>query len=99
PGSAGGTGTPGAGAAPRTGTGFSSPFAPGPAAAPTDNPQRPGAGGSRPLLDRIERIADNVAPRPPSTVYNPQAFADLQARVNDLESRLRMLENKAGIAP
>jgi len=50
-------------------------------------------------LDRIERIADNVAPRPPSTVYNPQAFADLQARVNDLESRLRMLENKAGIAP
>src|SRR5207247_18411 len=90
--------TPGSGAAPRTGSGFGSPFAPGPAAGAAD-PQRLGAGGGRPLLDRIERIADNLAPQPLSTVYNPQAFAALQARVDQLENRLRALESRTGGSP
>jgi membrane-associated protease RseP (regulator of RpoE activity) len=57
----------------------------------------PPAGGSgRPLLDRIERLADSVAPRPSSTVYDPEAFAALQQRVIQLESRLRALESRLG---
>jgi len=57
----------------------------------------PSAGGSgRPLLDRIERLADSVAPRPSSTVYDPEAFAALQQRVTQLESRLRALESRLG---
>jgi hypothetical protein len=98
-GGAGGAATPGSGSPPRAGTGFGSSFAPGPAPAPADNPQRPGAGGSRPLLDRIDRIADNFSPRPSSTVYDPEAFAVLQKRITDLENRLRMLESKVGGAP
>jgi serine protease Do len=93
-----GAATPGTGLAPRTGSGSNPPgaFAPGPFA------PGPGSAGLSPggrLLDRVERIADNLAPRPLSTVYDPQAFASLQARVEQLESRLRALENKAGITP
>jgi len=82
------------------GGGFTAPTPPGSAPGTTDT-QRFGQGispGTR-LLDRVERIADNLAPRPLSTVYNPQAFADLQMRVDQLEARLRALESKAGITP
>jgi hypothetical protein len=102
-------GTPAAGAAgpssaaPRSGGGFSgpgggfgSPPAPGSTPGATDAPRL--SPGTR-LMDRVERIADNLAPRPLSTVYNPQAFADLQMRVDQLEARLRALESKAGITP
>ena len=92
---AGGAAVP-SGTAPRTG-GFSAQGGgPGSPAGPGSVPGVPP--GTR-LMDRIERIADNLAPRPLSTVYNPQAFADLQMRVDQLEARLRALENKAGIAP
>ncbi len=94
---AAGAAAPGSGAASRSGGGFS---APGGGAT---SPAAPGSGPGLPpgtrLMDRIERIADNLAPRPLSTVYNPQAFADLQMRVDQLEARLRALESKAGITP
>jgi membrane-associated protease RseP (regulator of RpoE activity) len=86
---------------------------PGPAAAGAAAP-RPGIGsalvqggnpptdritpGSR-LLDRVERIADNLSPRPLSTVYDPQAFASLQDRVNQLENRLKAIEGRLGGSP
>jgi hypothetical protein len=52
------------------------------------------------MMDRLDRMADNLT-RPPafSTVWDPQAFADLQARVAELEERLRALESKQGGAP
>jgi S1-C subfamily serine protease len=95
-------GTPAAGAsapssaAPRS-SGFSAPG--GGAGSPAAPGSPPGLPLGTRLMDRVERIADNLAPRPLSTVYNPQAFADLQMRVDQLEARLRALENKAGIAP
>jgi len=102
-GSAGTAPTPGGAFAPRSsggfsppGGGFSAPTAPGTAPGATDAQRL--SPGSR-LLDRVERIADNLAPRPLSTVYNPQAFADLQTRVDQLEARLRALESKGGMTP
>jgi hypothetical protein len=101
-GTASGAGSPSApatGAAPRSGGfgvpggGFGAPSAPSSTPTATD-PQRL-APGTR-LLDRVERIADNLAPRALSTVYNPQAFADLQMRVEQLENRVRALESKLG---
>jgi S1-C subfamily serine protease len=56
----------------------------------------PAGGTGRPLLDRIERLADSVAPRPSSTVYDPEAFAALLARVGQLENRVRALESRLG---
>ena len=78
---------------------FSSPGASSPPGAFNSGPGSAGLSPGGRLLDRVERIADNLAPRPLSTVYNPQAFADLQARVDQLEIRLRALESKAGITP
>ncbi|MBW8884288.1 MAG: PDZ domain-containing protein [Planctomycetia bacterium] len=102
-GSAGAAPTSGGAFAPRSsggfspsGGGFSAPTAPGTAPGATDAQRL--SPGSR-LLDRVERIADNLAPRPLSTVYNPQAFADLQTRVDQLEARLRALESKGGMTP
>jgi hypothetical protein len=88
-----GAAPPSSGFAPRSGGAFNPPPAAGP------GPSAPGLNPSGRLLDRIERIADNLAPRPLSTVYDPQAFASLQARVDQLESRLRALESKAGMTP
>src|SRR5207245_1287150 len=100
PGPAGGAATPGSGAAPRSGGGFSAPGG-GFSAPATPTAPGPGAGlgANGRLLDRIERIGDNLAPRPLSTVYNPEAFAALQARVEQLENRLRAIESRMGGSP
>lgn len=89
PNSSGGFSAPGAGG----GIGGSAPPA---SATPQGSPFRFGpGGGSRPLLDQIERVADNFA-RPASTVYDPLAFAALQRRVEELEGRIKSLESKLG---
>lgn len=97
-------GTPAAGAAgpgsaaPRSGGGLAAPG--GGFSSPASQPGSvPGLSPGTRLMDRVERIADNLAPRALSTVYNPQAFADLQMRVDQLEARLRALESKVGITP
>jgi hypothetical protein len=75
----------------------------------------PGAGNSRPLLSRIEGMADRIsrgglpaAPRPTtlSTVYDPYQMAALQKSVEDLtaivhslEQRLAAIESKIGVSP
>ncbi len=84
------------------------PTTPSPATPPRiggfGTPAIPGTAGGqgRPLLDRIERMADNLSPltpRPSSTVYDPEAFAALRAQVNMLENRLKALESKLGVSP
>ena len=72
-----------------------------PAISPSAPSTAPGIGGSgpssRPLLSRIERMADNFTrPSPVTTVYDPQAMADLQARVSELTDSVRALEARLG---
>lgn len=69
----------------------------------------PGAGGSRPLLGRVERMVEGFT-RPgagsssgPSTVYDPLAMAELQQKVAELtaevatlKERLKALEERLG---
>jgi membrane-associated protease RseP (regulator of RpoE activity) len=105
-GPSGGFGAPG---------GFGSATAQNPAAAPPETPARGGiGGGGRPLINRVEQMAENFgrggglapgAPLKTTTVYDPLAMAalqrtvqDLMATVNSLEERIRALEGKAGIA-
>jgi hypothetical protein len=60
--------------------------------------------GGRPLLQRLERMADNLSrPAPISTVFDPHAMADLQKQVveltntiKELEQRLQSIESKVG---
>jgi hypothetical protein len=75
----------------------------------------PGAGSNRPLLSRIEGMADRISrgslpgvPRPTalSTVYDPFQMAALQksveeltAAVHGLEQRLAAIEAKVGVSP
>jgi hypothetical protein len=67
-------------------------------------PRNRGAGGG--LLSRIDRMADNLArPQSTMTVWDPLAMASLQARVEELttsvkslEERLRTLESKLGVS-
>jgi hypothetical protein len=78
------------------------------------NPSRllPGAGGSRPLLGRVERMVEGLtrpgatSPAGPSTVYDPLAMAELQQRVAELtaevaslKERLKALEERLGSQP
>jgi membrane-associated protease RseP (regulator of RpoE activity) len=64
-----------------------------------------GSGGGRPLLNRIERMTENLTrPAGTSTVYNPQLMAELQTRVVEmgeeikaLEERIKALESKLGV--
>jgi hypothetical protein len=66
-----------------------------------------GAGGDRPLLNRLERTFDNLAGgRGPSTIYDPYEMAQLKTRVEQLteqvkglEERLKALEGRGGGAP
>ena len=92
--------TPGTGVGPRE-----SPF--GPAPAPRESPLRlgPTTGGGGRLLNRIDQMADNLAPRI-STVYNPEAMVELQrsvaqltAEVKNLSDRLKALEARQGGSP
>jgi membrane-associated protease RseP (regulator of RpoE activity) len=93
-------------AAPRSSTspGYGAP--PGSGSPLADGGFLPGGGASRPLLQRIERAAERFGPPTGSTVYDPLAMAALQARVVEmhstikaLEERIRALESKAGITP
>jgi membrane-associated protease RseP (regulator of RpoE activity) len=84
-------------------SGYGAPPAPG--AAPPDGGLRFGGGGGRPLLQKIERAADNLGRPTGTTVYDPLAMAALQARVLELsdsikalEERMRLLENKLGVS-
>ena len=51
-----------------------------------------GTGSSdRPLLSKVERLVDNLAPKPASTVYNPSEMADLYKSVKELTEQVRTL--------
>jgi hypothetical protein len=73
-----------------------------PAPGATGAPRARGSGGG--LLSRIDRMADNLArPQSTMTVWDPLAMASLQARVEELtssvktlEERLRAIESKIG---
>jgi membrane-associated protease RseP (regulator of RpoE activity) len=64
-----------------------------------------GLGGNRPLMQGIERLAENLTrPTGTSTVYDPLVIAALQTRVvelseyaKELEERIRVLEAKVGV--
>jgi len=106
--STGGFGAPGGG--------FGSATAQNPGSTPPEAPARGGIGGpGRPLINRVEQMAENFgrgagltpgAPLKTTTVYDPLAMAALQRTVQDLtavvaslEERIRALESKAGISP
>jgi len=51
-----------------------------------------GPGSSdRPLLGKVERLVDSLAPKPSSTVYNPSEMADLYKSVKELTEQVRTL--------
>jgi len=63
-------------------------------------------GPDRPLLGKVERLVDSLAPKPLSTVYNPSEMAALHDSVvklteqmRKLEERLNAIENKTSSSP
>ena len=90
---------------PGSGYGSAPPVDAPPRTAPS-GPGLPGGATNRPLLQRIERMADTLTrPTGTTTVYDPLAMAALQTRVVEmaeqirtLEDRLKALESKLGIA-